>query len=56
MKQIIGNILYSLGTGDEISTFSLNMNLIGAIIPGAITLGLITEEEVSRQLESIDKS
>ena len=38
---IIGNALYSPGTGDETSTFSLNMNFIGAIIPGDVTGGPI---------------
>ena len=41
MKHIIGNALYNPGTGDETSTFSLNMNLIGAIIPGDVTGGPI---------------
>ena len=36
-----GKIIYNPETGDETSTFSLNMNLIGAMIPGAITSGPI---------------
>ena len=41
IKHNIGNILYNPGTGDSTLTFSLNMNFIGAITPGAITIGPI---------------
>ena len=41
MKHMIGNALYNPGTGEEGFIFSLNKNLIGAIIPGLVTGGPI---------------
>ena len=38
---MIGNALYNFGSGETASTFSLNANLMGAIIPGEVTGGPI---------------